>query len=307
MASRRLPPLNSLRAFEAAARHLSFTKAADELFVTQAAVSHQVKTLEEWLGRKLFQRKNRTVFLTDDGQRYLRDISESLDLLADATQRFLAGGDGGVLTISSLPSFASKWLVPKLGDFRLLRPDIDVRISANHDRVDFRTSDVDMAVRAGDGNWPDLYSEHLLTETLFPVCSPALLEGEHPIETPDDLHHHTLLHDDDARDDWRIWLVAAGVDLTTIDPARGPRFDDSSMMLQAAIEGQGVAIGRSALAANDLAAGRLVGPFDLSLPWRMDYYVVCPRGNEHVPKIAVFADWLLETAAREAADDRVQR
>ena len=299
MAHRRLPPLNSLRAFEAAARHLSFTRAAEELFVTQAAVSHQVKLLEDWLGRKLFQRKNRAVFLTEDGQRYLRDISDSLDLLADATQRLLASGDGGVLTVTSLPSFASKWLVPKLGDFRDARPDIDVRISANLDIVDFRSSDVDLALRAGDGNWPHLHSEHLLSETLFPVCSPSLLSGEHPIKSPNDLHFHTLLHDDDSRDDWRLWLIAAEVDLTTINPTRGPRFDDSAMMLQAAIEGQGIAIGRSALAANDLAAGRLVRPFDLTLPWRMDYYIVCPKGNETIPKIAAFRQWLLEITPRE--------
>lgn len=306
MARRQLPPLNSLRAFEAAARHLSFTKAADELFVTQAAVSHQVKSLEDWLGRKLFQRKNRAVFLTEEGQRYLRDITDGLDILDDATQRVLASGDGGVLTISSLPSFASKWLVPKLGDFRLLRPDIDVRISADNDNIDFRSSDVDMAVRAGKGDWPNLHAEHLLTETFFPVCNPSLLSGDHPLLKPEDLRHHTLLHDDDQRDDWRMWLIAAGVDLTTIDPARGPRFDDSSMMLQAAIESQGIAIGRSALAANDLAAGRLVRPFDVTLPWRMDYYIVCPKGDETLPKITAFADWLLDTAAKESSDDRVQ-
>ncbi len=297
MARRRLPPLNSLRAFEAAARHLSFTKAADELFVTQAAVSHQVKSLEEWLALKLFQRKNRAVFLTDQGQRFLREVSDALDLLDDATQRLLASGDSGVLTVSSLPSFASKWLVPKLGDFRDLRPDIDVRISASHENVDFRASDVDMAVRAGDGKWPNMHARHLLTETLFPVCSPSLLEGETALRRPEDLRHHTLLHDDDARDDWRIWLMAANVDLATIDPRRGPRFDDSAMMLGAAIEGQGVAIGRSALAANDLAARRLVQPFDLNLPWRMNYFVICPRGDETIPKIAAFSDWLLATAA----------
>ncbi len=305
--ARRLPPLNSLRAFEAAARHLSFTKASQELFVTQAAVSHQVKSLEDWLGRQLFQRKNRAVFLTEDGQRYLRDITDAFDLLADATQRLLASGDGGVLTVTSLPSFASKWLVPKLGDFRAQRPDIDVRIAASADLVDFRASDVDMAIRAGDGDWPNLHAVHLLSETLFPVCSPKLLDGDHPIYEPADLRHHTLLHDAHSRDDWRMWLLAAEVDLAFTDPTRGPLFDDSSMMLQAAIEGQGVAIGRSALAANDLLAGRLVRPFDLTLPWRMDYFVVCPLGNETIPKIAAFSDWLLDTAAKDANDDRLGR
>jgi LysR family glycine cleavage system transcriptional activator len=254
MLRRRLPPLNAMRAFEAAARHLSFTKAADELAVTQAAVSHQVKSLEDWLGRPLFRRRNRAVYLTEDGQQYLRELTEALDLMTDATRRILAGGDGGVLTVSVLPSFATKWLVPRLGDFRNLRPDIDVRISANPDREDFRSSDVDLAIRAGSGEWDDVHKQHLMTEDLYPVCSPRLLQGPNPLRTPADLVHHTLLQDDDDRDEWRVWLTMAGVDWQAagIDPGRGTRFDDSSMLLQAAIEGQGIAIGRSALAETDI-------------------------------------------------------
>ena len=301
MQRRRLPPLNALRAFEAAARHLSFTKAADELAVTQAAVSHQVRGLEDWLGRPLFRRRNRAVYLTEDGQQYLRDLSEALDIMAEATRKLQAGGDGGILTVSVLPSFATKWLVPRLGEFRAQRPDIDVLISAQPDQVDFRTSDVDMAIRAGSGNWPEVHSEHLMTEELYPVCSPKLLQGPHPLRTPADLVHHNLLQDDDARDEWQVWLTMAGVDwqAAKINPQRGMRFDDSSMLLQAAIEGQGVAIGRSALSATDIAAGRLVRPFEISMPWNFTYFIVCPKGHETIPKIAAFSDWLIETARAE--------
>ena len=290
---RRLPPLNSLRAFEAGARHLSFTRAADELAVTQAAVSHQVKSLEDWLGLKLFERQNRTIYLTRAGQSYLPAVREALDGLAEATRRLSQRDEAGALTVSVIPSFAAKWLVPNLTGFRAAHPEIDVRISANDRLVDFARDDVDVGIRIGNGNWPGVTAVQLMDEDMFPVCSPALLEGPHPLSRPEDLRFHTLLHDD-MRQDWRMWLVAADVD--GIDPTRGPGFDDSSMVIQAAVEGQGVALGRSALAAGDLARGRLVKPFDIELPTSFAYYVVFPPASAEEPKLRTFVDWLVRTA-----------
>ncbi len=296
---RRLPPLNALRAFEAAARHLSFTRAADELAVTQAAVSHQVKALEEWLGLKLFDRQNRTIYLTRGGQAYLPAVREALDGLAEATRRLTQQDSRGALTVSAVPSFAAKWLVPHLTDFRRRQPEIDVRISANDRLIDFAREDVDLAIRMGGGDWPGLTAIWFMDEDLFPVCSPALLQGPYPLERPEDLAHQTLLHDD-MRQDWTMWLRAAGVE--GVDPEPGPGYTDSSMVIQAAVEGQGVALGRSALAAGDLAAGRLVKPFEVRLPASFAYYVVFPPAQAEQPKVKAFTDWLLETAATEAAE-----
>jgi LysR family glycine cleavage system transcriptional activator len=293
---RRLPPLNALRAFEAAARHLSFTRAADELAVTQAAISHQVKTLEEWLGLKLFQRDNRSIYLTREGLAYLPAVRQALDTLADATRRLMESDAQGPLTVSVLPSFAAKWLLPRLARFRARHPEIDVRISTNDHLIDFARDGVDLAVRMGRGDWPGVTSIKFLEEDLYPVCSPALLQGAHPLQTPADLKFHTLLHDD-MRQDWRTWLMAAGVE--GIDYRRGPGYTDSSMVIQAAVEGQGVALGRSALAADDLASGRLVKPFEVALPANFAYYVVYPPAAAEQPKVKAFADWLLEAAKAE--------
>ena len=294
--SRRLPPLNSIRAFEAAARHLSFTRAAEELFVTQAAVSHQVKTLEEWLGLPLFRRRNRQVFLTEAGQSYLPAVREALDGLSAATRRLVEQDAGGTLTVSLLPSFAAKWLVPRLRGFRERHPDIEVRIDADDKLVDFSRDDVDIGIRYGAGGWPGVEATKFLTEDRFPVCSPDLLRGPHPLRSPADLKHQTLLHDD-TRDDWRAWLLAAGID--DVDPRYGHAFNDSSMLLEAAIDGQGVALARGALASRDLSAGRLVKPFDVELPARYAYYIVHAPGAGQLPKIRAFVDWLLSVVAAE--------
>ncbi len=296
--NRKLPPLNALRAFEAAARHLSISKAADELNVTPAAVSHQVKALEDVLGVQLFLRLNRAMMLTDAGQLFLPGLRDGFDRLAEATERLGASDTSGALTVSTEHSFAAKWLVPRLGTFREAHPDIDVRLTPSLHLVDFAREDVDVAVRYGRGDWPGLRAERLLTLTVFPVCSPKLLEGPPPLRTPDDLRHHTLLHEDISGADWRPWLLAAGAE--DVDPTRGPRFDPS-LVLQAAVQGQGVALSYSALAAADLAAGRLVKPFDVSLPTDCAYYVVCPEAWAERPKIAAFRDWLLEEARQEEA------
>ncbi len=294
---RRLPPLNALRAFEAAARHLSFTRAADELSVTQAAVSHQIKGLEGRLGVSLFRRLHRKLLLTEAGQALFPPVGEALDGIADAVSGLSAAQSAGILTVSTMDSLAANWLVPRLGRFRARLPDIDVHISTTDELVDFSRDAVDLAIRYGRGEWPGLRVERLMTEEVFPVCSPALLEGGPPLAKPAHLRHHTLLHDA-LREDWRMWLMAAGVE--GVDAARGPGYGHSYLVVQAAIAGEGVALGRSVLVADALAEGRLVRPFDVSLPVEFAYYVVCPEDLAESPKVKPFRDWLLE----EAGGDR---
>ena len=295
----RLPPLNALRTFEAAARHLSFTRAAAELHVTQAAVSHQIKGLEDWLGVPLFRRMNRRLLLTAEGQQYLVSVRTAFDELGAGTQRLLAGERQGVLTVSVIPSFAARWLVPRLGRFRDAHPEIDLRLAATLQNVDFTRDDVDVGIRYGAGRYPELHATFVMQEAYFPVCAPALLDGNHPLRQPADLCHYTLLHDEPAPGEpnpgWKDWLKAAGA--TGVRWDRGPLFGDASMMIQAAITGQGVALGRSTLVVDDLAAGRLVAPFSLSLPAAYAYWMVCPKQYADRPKIVAFRDWLLREAS----------
>ncbi|WP_448187294.1 transcriptional regulator GcvA [Azospirillum sp. sgz301742] len=293
--SRHLPPLNALRAFEAAARHLSFTKASEELHVTQAAVSHQIKGLEEWLGLPLFRRVNRGLVLTDAGQAYLPPLREALDLMANATERLFRKDSTGTLTISTMPSFAAKWLVLRMGRFQAAHPELDVRLHTTSQMVDFAQQDVDVAIRFGSGNWPDLRIERLLNENIFPVCSPRLLPA---LKGPADLKNHTLLHDDYIIT-WSNWCAAAGVD--GIDTARGTQFTDSALTLQAAMEGHGVALARQVLVADDLAAGRLVRPFDVVLTGQYAYYFVAPQHYMTRPKVKAFREWLFAEAEEYAA------
>jgi LysR family glycine cleavage system transcriptional activator len=293
--ARDLPPLNAARAFEAAARHLSFTRAAAELFVTQAAISHQVKALEEHLGLKLFRRLPRRVLLTDEGQRYARALTDAFTRLADATARLHAPVQRRILTVSVLPSFAARWLVPRLGRFRAQHPNIDVRLAPQTEPADFAHDDVDIGIRFGLGRYPGLRTDRLLGDETFPVCSPRLCRGRRALRSAADLRHHVLLHDE-RHDEWRAWLLAAGV--TDVDATRGPIFTDASMLVQAAVEGQGVALARRVLAEEELARGNLVRPFALSLPSARAYFVVAPRATAEQPKNRVFRDWLLEEAAR---------
>jgi LysR family transcriptional regulator, glycine cleavage system transcriptional activator len=291
--SRTLPPLNALRAFEAAARHLSFTAAASELNVTQAAISHQIKALEERLGLKLFRRVGRGLLLSDAAQAYLTEIGAAFDRIAGATQRLHQHDAAGVLSATVLPSFAAKWLLPRLGRFRAAHPEIDLRISSSVEQVDLAREDFDIALRAGSGVYPGMRADLILTENFFPVCSPALLSGPRPLRVPADLRAHTLLHDE-PRDLWQLWLKMVGI--ADIDATRGPGFSDSGMVIQAAIEGQGIAIAKGTLAGDDLKAGRLVRPFDQSLPANYSYWLVCPEASAERPKIVAFRDWLLAEA-----------
>ena len=295
----RLPPLNALRTFEAAARHLSFTKAADELFVTQAAVSHQIRTLEEHLGTALFRRMNRSLMLTDEGQALLPAVREAFDLLSAGVRRVQDLCCGGVLTISTTPSIAASWLAGRIARFQALHPEVELQLSATARLVDFAREDVDCGIRHGMGDWPGLISQRLFQTALVPVCSPLLLDGRNPLGCPGDLAHHTLLHALDDPDDWRLWLRAAGID--GVDPKRGLKFDSVPLVVQAAISGAGVGIGRRQLVEAELAAGRLVAPFDLELPDECAYYFVAPAATADQPKVAAFRSWLVAEVASSSS------
>jgi LysR family glycine cleavage system transcriptional activator len=295
--ARRLPSLNALKAFEAAARHESFTRAAEELCVTQGAISHQVKALEDELGVRLFNRERQRLVITEAGRSYLVIVREAFDRIAAGTERLLKREKAGVLTVSTSPNFAAKWLVHRLGRFAETHPEIDLRISASLHHVDFAREDVDLAIRHGDGSWPGLHVVRLCAEERFPVCSPKLLQGRRALRRPADLRNHTILHLDD-RLAWAQWLEAAGV--TGLDPTRGPILNQASMVIDAAVDGQGVALARTALAAWDLISGRLVRPFDLALPVSFAYWMVCPRATAALPKIVAFRAWLANEAAEDA-------
>lgn len=306
----RLPPLNALRAFESAARHLSFRKAAEELHVTPAAISHQMKILEEQLGVQLFRRLTRAIELTEGGRNFLPKLREGFERFAEAVEKVRAFENTGVLTVAVAPSFAVKWLIPRLYRFVTAHPDIDVRILANMRLVDARrrdnpnsitgeddlANDADIDIRFGSGKYPRCRVDKLFQVSLTPLCSPRLLEGMRPLKKPQDLRYHSLLHDDildvsEGRPDWAMWLKAAGAE--DVDANRGTHFNHSILCLEAAIDGLGVVLGNKELAAHDMATGRLVAPFELSLAMDLAYYVVSPEATADRPKVALFREWLL--------------
>ena len=327
---RRLPALNALKAFEAAARHESFTRAAEELCVTQGAVSHQVKALEAELGIKLFNRERQRLIITEAGRDYLAVLRDAFDRIAVGTERLVQRQTSGVLTVSTSPDFAAKWLVNRLGRFAEAHPGIDLRISATLHHIDFAREDVDLAVRrvsARDERWcrsthpagsrrplvphspctdqPRIAAvgaheagdgARLSTEQLFAVCSPKLLRGRQRISKPADVLKFPLLHLDD-RKDWARWLEAAGV--ANAELAHGPVLNRASMIIDAAVDGQGIALARTTLAAWDLINGRLVRPLAETLRLSKTYWIVCPKATAALPKIKTFREWLLA----EAADD----
>jgi LysR family transcriptional regulator, glycine cleavage system transcriptional activator len=296
----RLPSLNGLRAFEAAARHLSFTQAASELNVTQTAISHQIRRLEEELGLRLFIRKNRALALTPQARDYLPGVRAAFNDLRLATDRLLHKEDNKVLTVSTLASLAAKWLLPRLSAFQAEHPGIDVRITTSTGLVDFKNGDVDAAIRYGRGHWPGLRAEWLMADEMFPVCSPKLVEGDKPLSCPQDLARLTLLHTTGGYDDdWRQWLTAAGLP-SDISKQPGVSFDLIFMTVQAAIDGIGVAMGRTSYVQDDIAKGRLVVPFKIALPTDAGFYLVSPEGMVEPPKLAAFRKWLV-TATRNKA------
>jgi LysR family transcriptional regulator, glycine cleavage system transcriptional activator len=296
----RLPSLNGLRAFEAAARHLSFTNAATELNVTQTAISHQIRRLEEELGIRLFVRQNRALALTPQAKDYLPGIRAAFNDLRLATDRLLRKDNDRVLTISTLASLAAKWLLPRVSMFQEAHPAIDVRITTSTALVDFKSGDVDAAIRYGRGHWRGVRADWLTADELFPVCSPALLAGNKPLRCPKDLAHHTLLRTSGAYDDdWRLWLTAAGLP-ADIAKQPGPTFDLILVTVQAAIDGIGVAMGRTSYVEADIAKGRLVVPFKITLPADAGFYLVSPEGRADPPKLAAFRQWLHASAQNKA-------
>jgi LysR family transcriptional regulator, glycine cleavage system transcriptional activator len=293
----RLPPLNALRTFEAAARHLSFTAAAEELCVTAAAVSHQIRSLEEHLGTALFRRSNRALALTEAGTLLLPEVREAFARLNNATRGLRRHAFAGPLTVAVPPSFAAKWLVPRLSRFRARCSDIEVRITSSSELVDFGREDADLAIRYGTGLYPGLHTELLTATEFFPVCSPKLAQGPPPLIAPDDLRHVVLLHDEipttlPTVPSWETWLKAAGA--TGVDAAQGPRFNTSFFTLEMALSGMGVALAQSTLVSADLAEGRLIRPFGVGLPVELSFFIVGPPGAFEKPKVKAFRDWLHE-------------
>ncbi len=293
-----LPPLSSLRAFEAVARRLSFSRAAEELHVTPGAVSQQIRSLEELLGESLFVRTKRSVALTEVATRMLPDIQAGLEALSRATSSKTTASAGRTLSISVAPSFASKWLLPRLADFSDHHPDIDLRISATVGLADFRRDKVDLAIRLGRGSYFDLHALPLFGETLAPMCSPELLKAKGRLRKPDDLSKHRLLHDtsipgESEQPSWERWLELAGA--KHVSAHRGTRFSLAELALQAAIDGAGVVLGRMVLAEGDLAAGRLIRPFKVILPLEVSYFLVMPRGSARRQEVQCFRDWLYST------------
>jgi LysR family transcriptional regulator, glycine cleavage system transcriptional activator len=294
-----LPPLAPLRAFEASARHLSFTRAADELSLTQGAISQQIKQLELHLGFPLFVRRTRRLELTEEGVQLAHVVREALTGIGTSIERLRAGQGHGPLTVSVLASFAAQWLMPRLPKFHAAHPDIDLRLHTDDKLANLRTDGVDIAIRLGFGSWAGLDVRLLMRERIFPVCSPQLMNSPNAIRSVQDLATAILLHDDDRRTDetangWPFFLKKFGV--KRADVTSGPGFNQSSLMVQAAIHGQGVALARSSLAEVELDTGRLVRPLDawLDSPWAV-YSVTLPERADQ-PKIAAFRDWIAAEA-----------
>lgn len=300
---RKLPPLNALRSFEAAARHLSFTKAAEELFVTQAAVSHQVKALEDYLGIALFLRRNRALLLTEAGQGYYLEIRQMFEQLTLATSKIMLASEQGSLTVCVPPGFAILWLVPRLSRFHEQHPEVDVRLKAVDEITGSLTDYVDIAIYYGRGSWTGVKAYRLHKEFLIPVCSPLLLQGPKPLTTPADLKKHTLLHDE-TRNAWREWFELVNEE----PPAKksGPVFSHSALALKAAVHGQGIALANSVLAKPELDSGHLVRVFPQVLPTNDAFFMVCRESQADVGKVARFRDWLLAEVEIDEAETRAQ-
>jgi len=299
---RHIPGLQSLKAFDASARHLNFTRAAQELNVTPAAVSHQIKELEESLGVTLFQRTSRHMQLTRQGQILKPAVSDALEGLTRALQRIRQSDNPMRVQVTASPSIAAKWLVPRLDRFLDSVPGADVRIDVSSDPLDFDREDIDVAIRFGDGVYPGLNVEKLFHDTLFPVCSPELLKGAKRLREPRDLLQFTLIHMEwEAQGavwpNWRMWMKAAGV--KDFNDTRGLHFSQTSLAIQAAIDGHGVALGDSTLVGDDLAAGRLVKPFELSLrsPAQFAYHLITRQDTADRPMTKAFRNWILAEAA----------
>lgn len=298
---RRLPPLNSIRAFEATARHLSFSKAADELNVTPGAVSQQVKVLEDYLDLKLFKRKNRMILLTDEAQICLPLLSEGLDKLSQGIEIIREQNNDKPITITASPTFASRWLLPRLTSFQQQFPDIDVRIEASNELADLINDDIDVGIRFGTGEYSGLEADYLFSQNVIPVCHPSLLEGKNKIQDPEDLKNHTLLHahgdyfvmDDNTHVDWEMWFATIGV--SDIDARHGLHFSQYNLLIEAAIRGQGVALVGDAVISDELETGQLVKLFEeTDIPLNFSYYLAYSNNKANLPRVKIFRQWLLD-------------
>jgi LysR family transcriptional regulator, glycine cleavage system transcriptional activator len=303
----RFPSLNALRAFEAVARHLSFSKAADELHVTKAAVAQQVRLLEDEIGAPLVTRAGRALRLTEAGLSGVRDLGDGFDRLVQGVRAMREASGNRRLVVNSSASFAATWLVARIGRFKQHHPEIDLLLDAGGNEADLWRAHVDAAIRWGRGEFSGLSATLLFEEEVFPVCSPALLKAGAPIASPQDLRHHTLLHlewnpDLSTWPDWEVWLSAAGV--RNIDTARGVWFNQMSMALHSAVLGQGVALTTRAIAADELEAGRLVAPFETSVQTPFGYYFLCRPDRVTAPKIVALRDWLSAEAVRSRNSHR---
>jgi len=297
----KLPPLNALRGFEAVARHMSFSGAAKELRVSSAAVSQQIKNLESFLGFQVFNRQGRRIKLTETGRRILPGIEKGFQNMTDALQPYLTIVPATYLSCSTVGAFASRWLVPRLSRWTALHPDIDVRISATSELVDFDRMGIDLSIRLGTGDWGELYSERLLLEEVVPLCSPDLLEGDLPLCLPTDLSRHQLIHFTPPlgrlNTKWSDWAEIAGVE--DIDLSRGLFFNDGTMALNAAMLGQGVVLAPRVMASKELSTGTLVIPFEIKLPTDLAWYFVTPKHNLKRPEIQAFREWLFDELEEE--------
>jgi LysR family glycine cleavage system transcriptional activator len=289
---RRLPPLNALRSFEAAARLGSFNKAADELFVTPSAVSHQIKSLEEFLGISLFRREKRRSLLTAAGEKYLSAVEHALDEIDIATRRLIASPNTSAVNISVAPAFLTRWLVPRIRDFQQVYPDVELRLSASNGPVDFFHSDTDMAIYFGYGEWDEVESHFLRGVTLMPVCSPKLLEGGKPLNTPQDLRHHTLLHVSSRPEEWQQILKKAGLPRSGAN--RGVTFSSTSLAMSAAMEGAGIALADIGLVEREVEYGQLIIPFEFQFKTRKAFYLVFQEGRQLTYGMQAFKEWIFD-------------
>jgi LysR family glycine cleavage system transcriptional activator len=291
----RLPPMQALRAFEAAARERSLTRAAAALNLTHGAISHQIKSLESDLGVRLIERSGRGIRLTDEGERFASRVRAAFAELTSAVHEITARVNPRLLRVSAVPSFAARWLLPRIGRFVAAFPDVDLDVRANMATVDFQRDDADVAIRYGHGVWPGVTAEHLLDDEFLPVCSPRIANGRLP-KRPEDLAQHTLLRSED--EPWKPWFEAAGLDWP--EPTRGPIFSDSSHLIQAAAEGQGIALARRTLLGNDVRNGVLVPLFDVVAPAPRRFWLVYPPRMANSPKLALFRGWLHDEIAADA-------
>jgi LysR family glycine cleavage system transcriptional activator len=295
---RRLPPLNSLKSFEAAGRLLSFTRAANELSVTQAAVSHQIKVIEDFLGFSLFIRYPRKLALTEQGRLLLPEVIEAFDKVSNAIGAISQEPSSKMISVRLAPSFAAKWLSPRLKYFWLQHPEIDLCLYHAHPAVEFDREQIDIAVTYGKGDWPGVVADPILSLDFYPVCTPAFMSNDRPLSNINNLRYYSLLHDANY-ECWSDWLKLAG--LEQINANKGTIIDDTNVLIQAAVDGQGVALGSSTFVQDLLDSGKLIKPFDITLLNEFAYYVVCPEAHLKNPSVQAFKDWLLDLG-----DDRIQ-